>query len=104
MMGEALSDPIRGLLRTRRTLLADLDANAPERLLARSDVSGTMQACELASGELVELTSLPEPVASAHYVPGARRAVLAIDEGGNERHQLYLIVLDRSAATTITGF
>ena len=56
-----------------------------------------MQLYELASGDLVELTSLPEPVASAHYVPGARRAVLAIDEGGNERHQLYLIDLDDAA-------
>ncbi len=70
----------------------------------RSDLSGTVQLYELASGELVELTSLSEPVGSAHYVPGARRAVLAIDEGGNERHQLYLIGLDDAAAATVTGF
>ncbi len=70
----------------------------------RSDVSGTMQLSELVSGDLAELTSLPEPVASAHYVPGTRRAVLAIDEGGNERHQLYLIDLDDAAASTVTGF
>ena len=89
-----------------RPLLADVDHSdgAPERVLVRSDVSGTMQLCELASGDLVELTALPEPVASAHYVPGARRAVLAIDEGGNERHQLYLIDLDDAAGATVTGF
>ena len=33
-------------------------------------------------------------MASAHYVPGVRRALLAVDEGGNERHQLYLLDLD----------
>jgi dipeptidyl aminopeptidase/acylaminoacyl peptidase len=100
------SDPVRALLRTRRALLADVDHSdgAPERILVRSDVSGTMQLFELASGDLIELTALPEPVASAHYLPGARRAVLAIDDGGNERHQLYLIDLDDAADATVTGF
>ena len=99
-------DPVRALLRSRRALLADVDLGkeSPERVLVRSDVSGTFQLYELASGDLVELTSLPEPVASAHYVPGTRRAVLAIDEGGNERHQLYLIDLDEATAATITEF
>jgi dipeptidyl aminopeptidase/acylaminoacyl peptidase len=95
---------VPALLRTRRTLLADVDLSEdapPGRLLARSDASGTMQLCELVAGDLVELTSLPEPVASAHYVPGARRAVLAIDAGGNERHQLYLIELDDAAAAIV---
>ena len=106
MTNDLVPDPVRALLRTRRTLLADVDLgeDAPERVLARSDVSGTMQLHELALGDLVELTSLPEPVASAHYVPGARRAVLAIDEGGNERHQLYLIDLDDAAAVTVERF
>jgi dipeptidyl aminopeptidase/acylaminoacyl peptidase len=99
-------DPVRALLRARRTLLADLevDGAAPERVLVRSDIGGTMQLYELVSGDQVELTSLPEPVASAHYVPGTRRAVLAIDEGGNERHQLYLIDLDDAAVATVEGF
>jgi dipeptidyl aminopeptidase/acylaminoacyl peptidase len=97
---------VRALLRTRRAFLADVDVagNPPERLLARSDVSGTMQVYELVSDDLVELTSLPEPVASAHYVPGVRQAVLAIDEGGDERHQLYLIDLDDAAAAPVSGF
>ena len=100
-----MPDPVTALLRTRRTLLADVDlvAGSPEGLLVRSDASGTVQLYELDSGGLVELTSLPEPVASAAYVPGARRAVLAIDEGGNERHQLYLIDLDDAAEMSITG-
>jgi dipeptidyl aminopeptidase/acylaminoacyl peptidase len=106
VMKTSVLDRVRALLRTRRTLLADVDRgeDAPERVLARSDASGTVQVYELASGDLVELTSLPEPVASAHYVPGGRRAVLAIDEGGDERHQLYLIDLDDAAAATVAGF
>ena len=77
-------DVVRALLRTRRTLLSDLDLDpqAPERLLVRSDLTGTMQLYEVGSGDLVELTALPEPVATAHYVPGSRGAVLAMDEGG----------------------
>jgi dipeptidyl aminopeptidase/acylaminoacyl peptidase len=99
-------DLVRALLRTRRALLADVDLSggSPERILVRSDVSGTAQLSEVASGELVALTSLPEPVASAHYVPGARRAVLAIDAGGNERHQLYLMDLDEAAQAPVAGF
>ena len=106
MTNELEPDSVRALLRTRRTVLADVDRgeDALERVLARSDVSGTMQLYELVSGDLVRLTSLSEPVASAHYVPGARRAVLAIDEGGNERHQLYVIDLDDAAAATVDGF
>ena len=98
-------DRVRDLLRTRRTLLADvgLGEDALERVLLRGDVSGTVQVSELSSGDLVELTSLPEPVASAHYVPGVRRALLAVDKGGNERHQLYLLDLDDAAAATWRG-
>jgi acetyl esterase/lipase len=106
-MAQALvPDPVPALLRTRRTLLADIDLGegSPERLLVCSDLSGTVQLYEVVSGDLVELTLLPEPVASAHYVPGARQAVLAIDTGGDERHQLYRIDLDGAAAATVTGF
>lgn len=101
-----MPDSVRAVLRTRRTLLADVEPgeDASERVLARSDVSGMMQLYELGSGGLVELTALPEPVAGAHYVPGTRTAVLAIDAGGNERHQLYLIDLDGAARATVNGF
>ena len=63
-----------------------------------------MQLHELVSGDPVRADLLPEPVASAHYVPGARQAVLAVDAGGNERHQLYLIDLDAAAAQAGAGF
>lgn len=92
-------DLVRALLGARMTVLADLDRDpgGPERLLVRSDASGSFQLSELASGALVPLTDLPEPVASAHYVPGTRRAVIEADAGGNERAQLFLLELDREA-------
>jgi dipeptidyl aminopeptidase/acylaminoacyl peptidase len=106
MTKQPVPDPVRALLRTRRALLADVDrgAGAPERVLVRGDTAGTMQLYELRSGNQVQLTSLPEPIGSAHYIPGTRRAVLAIDQGGNERHQLYLIDLDDAAAEIVKDF
>lgn len=97
---------MRAVLRTRRTLLADVDDDdsAGERLLALSDLSGTVQLYELVAGELRQLTALPEPVGSAHYVPGARRAVLGIDTGGDERHQLYQIDLEDAGNHVVAGF
>ena len=97
---------VRALLKTSSTVLDDLDRTpvAPGRLLVRSDRTGTMQLYELSSGELIQLTSLPEPVAGAHYVPGGRQAVLQIDHGGDERHQLSLIDLDEAARSAVTGF
>jgi acetyl esterase/lipase/Tol biopolymer transport system component len=95
------ADVVRALLRTRRALLADVDHGASARVLVRSDLTGTMQLYELLDGELRSLTALPEPVATADYVPDSRTAVLAIDRGGDERHQLYLLGLD--AATDLPG-
>jgi dipeptidyl aminopeptidase/acylaminoacyl peptidase len=91
---------VRALLSARMTVLADLDRDpdSPERLLVRSDATGSFQLSELtADGTLTPLTDLPEPVASAHYVPGTRRAVIEADAGGNERVQLFLLELDREA-------
>jgi dipeptidyl aminopeptidase/acylaminoacyl peptidase len=85
------------LLQTKSALLADADRDprAPERLLVRSDLTGTMQLYELCPPEpLRQVTALDEPVGSAFYLPGARRAAIEVDRGGNERHQLYLIDLD----------
>ena len=97
---------VHALLRTRTATLADVDdgPDAPERLLVRSDLRGTMQLYESSSGGLLELTALPEPVGTAHYVPGSRRAVVAIDEGGNERHQLYVLDLDQAAESAVVSF
>lgn len=95
---------IRELLQTKSALLADVEptTGAAERLLVRSDLTGTMQLYELSSsGELAQLTDLPEPVGAARYLAAQRRAVVQVDHGGDERHQLYVVDLGeaRSHAT-----
>ena len=90
-------DMITALLEAKSAVLADVDLTSgpPERLLVRSNLTGTMQLYELDGGSgLRQLTDLPEPVTTGHYVPGQRRAVIAVDTGGNERHQLYLLDLE----------
>jgi len=69
-----------------------LDEDDAGRLLVASDLTGTYQLYEL-DGELRQLTDFAEPV-SGRYVPGRRQAVVQIDHGGDERHQLYLLELD----------
>ena len=44
----------------------------------------------LGGGELVQLTSFPDPVAG-HFVPGTQTILLEHDEAGNERTQLSLL-------------
>jgi WD40 repeat protein len=90
---------VRSLLSARMTVLADVDpASHPSgRVLVRTDAAGSFQLAEIGEdGTLVTLTDLPEPVASAHYVPGRRQAVLEADAGGNERMQLFLLDLERT--------
>lgn len=90
-----MADLIRDLFATKSTLLADVEGGDGGRLLVRSDIPGTMQLFELVPGSgLRQLTDLPDPVATAKYVPGSRRAVLEVDRGGDERHQLYLLELE----------
>ena len=96
-------DMITALLEARSAVLADVDVTSgpPERLLVRSNLTGTMQLYELDGGSgLRQLTDLPEPVTTGHYLPGQRRAVIAVDTGGNERHQLYLLDLEPDRQST----
>ena len=92
----SVANVLAALLESRSALLADVEASlgTTERLLVRSDLTGTMQLYELGTNrELPQVTDLAEPVATAAYVPGKRAAVIASDQGGNERHQLYLVDL-----------
>ena len=53
MPARSVLDLVRALLRTRRALLADVDRGVgADRVLVRSDLSGTFQLYELASGEV----------------------------------------------------
>jgi dipeptidyl aminopeptidase/acylaminoacyl peptidase len=96
----AMTSTLRALLGTPRAVLADVAAfDESDHLLVLSDLTGTMQLYELDPGSsLRPVTDLPEPVGATAYVPGRRQAVVAIDRGGDERHQLYLVDLDSGAS------
>jgi len=86
---------VRELLESRCARALDEDEHG--RVLVASDLTGTLQLYELEGGRdggaLRPLTDLAEPV-SGRYLSGTRRAVVQMDAGGDERHQLYLIELD----------
>ncbi|HUB70128.1 MAG TPA: S9 family peptidase [Acidimicrobiales bacterium] len=95
---------ITQLLQAKSTVLADVEdiQGRDARLLALSNMTGTMQLYEVASqGEMLPLTDLPEPVSLAKYVPGRRMAVLEVDRGGDERHQLYTVDLEKAAKSPV---
>ncbi|HTW98631.1 MAG TPA: hypothetical protein VMD59_07635, partial [Acidimicrobiales bacterium] len=91
---------LRELLASRSTTLADLRGDI---LLVHSDLSGTRQlyAMPAAGGEPRQLTDFPEPVGEARLAGVG--AVIEVDHGGDERHQLYLLPLDRPAPVTSTA-
>jgi len=69
------------------------EAATEPRVLVRSDATGAMQLYELVHGEPSQVTALADPLSAARYVPGRRQAVIQLDQGGDERHQLYLVEL-----------
>ncbi|MDA8061920.1 MAG: S9 family peptidase [Actinomycetota bacterium] len=108
-----MTELLRSLLATPSAYLADVVGGpGGDRVLVRSDLSGTMQLYELEVGrrdgrapqalgptELLQLTELPEPVGTACYLPGGQAVVAEMDRGGDERHQLYLLRLGGADAT-----
>ncbi len=75
-----------------RTATASNFSPDGSRLLVFSNLTGTMQLYRVprTGGELTQLTDYDEPVAGA-YLPTTDEILLAMDEGGNERTQLYLL-------------
>jgi dipeptidyl aminopeptidase/acylaminoacyl peptidase len=61
-------------------------------VLVQSNLTGTMQLYRVPTGggDLVPLTDFDEPVGGA-YLPTGSDIVVSRDEGGNERHQLWLM-------------
>ena len=80
------------LLEARNSVIADVAADGSE-LLVRCDDTGSLQVYRLSSreGELTQLTFLDEPVAAARYIPHTNDIVVAVDRGGNENYQLWLV-------------
>ena len=67
-------------------------------VLVRWNVPGTFQLYLARPGHAPEqLTSLAEPV-DGRFVPGTDRILLSVDQGGNERAQLYLTRAEPGAA------
>jgi dipeptidyl aminopeptidase/acylaminoacyl peptidase len=62
------------------------------KVLVTSNLTGTSQLYRVpsAGGDLVQLTDFAEPVSGA-YLPTTDEILFAMDEGGNERTQLYLM-------------
>jgi dipeptidyl aminopeptidase/acylaminoacyl peptidase len=83
---------LKRLIEARSSVVADIAADGSE-LLVRCDDTGSMQVYRVgARGEnRVQLTSLTEPVSAARYVPGTDDVVIAVDRGGNENYQLWLV-------------
>jgi dipeptidyl aminopeptidase/acylaminoacyl peptidase len=85
----ALSLP--GLLEARSAAPADVSPDG-HTVLVLSNLSGTMQAYRLPAtgGDLVQVTDFEDAVASACFLEDGR-VLIQKDEGGNERHQLYVV-------------
>jgi dipeptidyl aminopeptidase/acylaminoacyl peptidase len=64
-----------------------------EHLLLLSTAPGTNQLYRVPvdGGAGEQLTDLPEPVSGGEAIPRTGRILIAVDTGGNERHQLYLL-------------
>jgi len=81
---------LRALLEAPWALPADVAVDGT--VLVRANLPGVFQLylAPADGGELVQLTDLPEPV-TGQFVSGTGRILLEMDEGGNERAQLYLL-------------
>lgn len=89
---DVIDELLTRLLGARSAVIADVTADSSE-MLVRSDDTGSMQIYRLPvlGGELAQVTFLDEPVAAARYIPGSTDVVVAVDHGGNEVYQLWLV-------------
>jgi dipeptidyl aminopeptidase/acylaminoacyl peptidase len=93
---------LRQLLEIRAAYARDFSDDASQ-VLVSSNVPGTLQ-LYLAGRDgagLSQLTDLPEPV-TGQFVAGTGRILVEMDEGGNERIQLYL--MDARAGADLEPF
>jgi dipeptidyl aminopeptidase/acylaminoacyl peptidase len=82
---------LQALLEARSSAPADVSPDG-EAVLVLSNASGTMQAYRLPAqgGDLGQLTDYEDAIASASFLEDGR-VLIQKDEGGNERHQLYVV-------------
>ena len=88
--------PLRDYLEIRTAAPANFSPDG-SKVLVQSNLTGTAQLYVAPSegGELRQVTDFEEPVGGA-YLPTSDELVLAMDAGGNERTQLYLMADDGS--------
>jgi dipeptidyl aminopeptidase/acylaminoacyl peptidase len=91
MSSGATTLSLPALLEARSAAPADVSPDG-RMVLVLSNLSGTMQVYRLPAtgGDLVQLTDFEDAVASARFLEDGR-VLIQKDEGGNERHQLYLV-------------
>src|SRR5258708_14074204 len=93
--------PIQDYLEIRVALPSSFSPDG-KKLLVLSNLPGTLQlyTASVDGGQLTPVTSFAEPV-GGWYLPTQDRILLAMDEGGNERHQLYLLDDDGTGLTQL---
>ena len=60
-------------------------------LLSTAPGTNQLHRANVRSGAIEQLTDLAEPVSGGDAIPGTSRILIAVDAGGNERHQLHLL-------------
>ncbi len=90
--GQVPDELLTRLLEARSSVVADVAADGSE-LLVRCDDTGSMQLYRIGArgNDRVQLTFLTESVSAARYVPGTDDVVIAVDRGGDENYQLWLV-------------
>ncbi len=85
-----VASDIRAYLEIRTASASGFSTDA-ETVLVSTDLPGTSQLHRVprTGGALIPVTDFSEPV-GGQYVPETDRLLLTLDDGGNERHQLYL--------------
>lgn len=82
---------IQDFLEVKTATAAGFNPDASKALVL-SNLTGTMQLYRVPvdGGDLRQITDFEEPV-TGRYLPTSDDILLVMDEGGNERHQIYLI-------------
>lgn len=96
-----MTHPIRDFLEIRVAYASSISPDG-SKVLVSSNLTGTMQLYRVPStgGDLIQLTDFAEPVAGG-YLPTEDRILMTMDEGGNERTQIYFLDDDGSDLTKV---
>ncbi|MBZ0274413.1 S9 family peptidase [bacterium] len=96
--------PIEAYLNIRRAVGPTWSPDG-QSLVYLSNDTGTYQAWKIAAdgGEPVRLTQFENTIGFVEYLPNARRILFGMDEGGNERTQIYIMNDDGMDVVRLTS-